>query len=287
MSTALTVLEVTNSVALQVRTFESAGELQLPANYSAENALKSAMLMLPDIKDANKIPVLQSCKPASIKAALLSMVVQGLSPDKKQCYFIPYGENLTLQRSYFGSMSVAKRVSSREIEEIYSDVVYKGDVFEYEKKRGVTVIVQHKQKLENINKTNIAAAYVVVIYKDGTEAATVMTMDEIKQAWAQSKQKPVDDKGNINANSTHGKFTAEMCKKTVINKACKQIINSSDDSSLVVNFARKTDDDAQGAEIDNEISGNANKIEMTFSEVDPETGEVIEDAPNVVDEDPF
>lgn len=267
MSNTIAIRDVTDAVSTEVRRFMSAGTLQLPSDYSAENALKSAALMLPDIKDANKVPVLQSCTPASIKASLLSMVVQGLSPDKKQCYFIPYGETLTLQRSYFGSIAVSKRVSTREISDIYPDVVYKGDVFEYEKKRGVTVITQHKQKLENIHKENIVAAYAVVIYADGGEATTIMSIDDIKQAWSQSKQKVFDEKGNLNPYSTHGKFTAEMCKKTVVNKACKAIINSSDDSSLTVKYARQTDDEAQVAEVEEEISDNANKIDVEFSEV--------------------
>jgi recombination protein RecT len=285
MSTALAIREVTNSVAIEIRSFVSARQLQLPADYSVENALKAAELLLPEIKNINKIPVLQSCSLNSIKAALRSMCIQGLSPDKKQCYFIPYGETLTLQRSYFGSISVAKRVSVREIDEIYADVVYKGDVFEYEKKRGVTTISQHKQKLENINKSNIIAAYAVVLYKDGGEASTVMNMEDIKQAWKQSPMKPVDDKGVLKPDSTHAKFTAEMCKKTVINKACKQIIYSSSDKKLFVSFAQSSDDDVAAAEVEAEISENANKetLDVDFLEVspecDPETGEVVKDPP--------
>ena len=279
----LAIKDVTNSVAQQVRGFVSAGSLQLPANYSAENALKEAALILPTIKDSNKIPVLQSCSEPSIKNALLSMAVQGLSPNKNQCYFIPYGETLTLQRSYFGSIAVAKRVSARPIDEIYADVVYKNDVFEYEKKRGVTVITQHKQKIENVKKENIIAAYATVVYKDNSEASTIMSFDEIKQAWAQSAMKPIDDKGNIKKDSTHGKFMAEMCKKTVINKACKPIIDSSDDSNLIVRYAKQTDDERDAAEVDAEVQENANKVEADFTEVpdsiDPQTGEVKEKEP--------
>lgn len=277
MSNALTIREATDSIAVEVRGLVSKNQLLLPADYSVENALKAAETLLPDIKDTNKIPVLQSCSPASIKNCLRSMCIQGLSPDKKQCYFIPYGETLTLQRSYFGSVAVAKRVSSREIDDIYPEVVYKGDVFEYEKKRGITVVTQHKQKLENIDKASIIAAYATVIFKDGGESTTIMNFEDIKQAWKQSSMKPVDEKGNVSATSTHGKFTAEMCKKTVINRACKQIINSSDDSNLVTVYARQTDDDTQAAEVEQEISENANKevLEVEFT-VDADTGEVKE-----------
>ncbi len=59
------------------------------------------------------------------------------------------------------------------------------------------------------------AAYGTIVYKDGGEESLIMTMPELKQAWKQSrmKTKPVDEDGNINPNSTHGKFTQEMAKR--------------------------------------------------------------------------
>ena len=47
-TTALALVnEITTAVSAQVRGYLSKGTLQLPANYSAENALKAAALMLP------------------------------------------------------------------------------------------------------------------------------------------------------------------------------------------------------------------------------------------------
>ncbi len=264
------VKEVTNSVSTEVKGYLSRGSLQLPANYSVENALKAAALMLPDIKGANKIPVLESCTADSVKSALLSMCVQGLNPDKKQCYFIAYGERLTLQRSYFGDIAVAKQVDPT-IEDIYPAAVFEGDKFEYEIKRGKIVAIHHAQKLENKDKP-IVAAYATVVYKDGREISTVMTWAQIKQAWKQSQMNPVNADGTIKPESTHGKYPEEMAKKTVVHRACKPIIDSSSDSSLLGQFVRQAD-----AEVDAEISENANKIEAEFCEVpegvDPVTGE--------------
>jgi recombination protein RecT len=91
------------------------------------------------------------------------MVVQGLNPDKKQCYFIVYGNKLQMQRSYFGSMAVAKAVNP-EIEDIYADVIYEGDEFEYCKVRGRNVVVKHIQTIENVKKDKIKAAYCSVFF---------------------------------------------------------------------------------------------------------------------------
>lgn len=278
MSKAIAVINnITSAVATQVRGYVSKGALHLPANYSPDNALKAAMLMLPDIKDSNKVPVLKSCTEDSIKGALLSMCVQGLNPDKKQCYFIAYGERLTLSRSYFGDIAVAKQVDSN-IEDVYAAAVFDKDDFSYTIKRGVIVDIEHKQKLENKNG-KIKAAYATVIYKDGREISTVMTIEQIHQAWRQSQAKPFDQNGNLKPDSTHGKFPEEMAKKTVVHRACKSIIDSSDDSNLIVRYAKQSRDDADAAEVETEIEENANQeyIEVDYvPETDPDTGEVLE-----------
>lgn len=249
-----TVIDV---VGNKINGLQRSQEIILPADYSPENAMKSAWLILQEVKDRNGKLALEVCTKNSIANALLSMVVQGLDPNKNQCYFIPYGNALTLTRSYFGSMTVAKRVDPA-IADFFPEVVYEKDEFEYEKVRGVTRIVSHKQKLSNIDKSQIVAAYCIVLYRDGTERAEIMTMDQIQQAWRQSKMGVFDDKGNLKASSVHGKFTEEMCKKTVVNRICKTIINSSNDSGLLSRLAKGTDADMAKAEVRAEIEEKAN-----------------------------
>jgi len=250
--------ETIDIVEQKIKQFQNNGELFFPENYVPENALKSAWLMIQETTDMNKKPVLEVCTQASIANALLSMVIQGLNPDKKQCYFIAYGKKLVCMRSYFGSMHVAKMVDPN-IVDIYAKTVYEDDEFEYEIRHGKEVVTLHKQKLGNINKDKIIGAYATILYKDGKELSTILTLDQIKQAWKQSQMRPVDDKGNIKAGSTHDKFTADMCEKTAINKVCKYVINSSDDKSIVAKFAKQMDEELKEAEVEAEIEENANK----------------------------
>ena len=281
---ALVKRDTVDIVSKKVREFQERGEINFPASYSPENAMKSAWLVLQETYDKNKKRALEACTRDSIANSLLSMVVQGLNPDKKQCYFIVYGNQLTLQRSYFGSMAVAKRVCP-EIKDIIADVVYRGDGFSYEKAHGKTIVTTHTQSIENIDKNNIIAAYCTIIYKDGTDESAVMTLEQIKQAWKQSKMYPIDDNGNIKSGTTHDKFTEEMCKKTVINRACKAIINSSDDSSIVVRMAKSAENDAEYAAVREEDKQNANKQEVVIDDytVDTDTGEIGEAASNCSD----
>jgi recombination protein RecT len=257
--------ETVDVVLTRIQEFQNSGELHLPDNYSAPNALKSAWLMLQNTLDKDKKPVLEVCTNASIANALLDMVVQGLNPSKMQCYFIAYGRVLTLSRSYMGNVAISLRVDT-SLEDIFAECVYEGDVIEYNILLGQRNITSHTQSLENVKKDNIVAAYAVAVTKEGVVKRTeLMTMDEIKAAWSQSKIKPVSEKGTIKAGSTHDKFSAEMAKKTVTNRMTKRIISKSDDATLatkVIESTLRTMDLAASADAQSLIEEDANKGEV-------------------------
>lgn len=217
---------ITDSVLARINSFMTTGELSLHANYSAENALKSAWLILQETVDRNGKPVLEICTQGSIANALFDMVVQGLSPLKKQCYFIAREGKLYMDRSYMGTMAVAKRDGG--IKGITANCVYEGDVFEYniDVETGLRRIVKHEQSLNNLDKA-VVGAYAILDLGDGVRHVEIMNKVQIGIAWNQGPMK-----GNSPA---HNKFPDEMAKRTVINRACKPFINSSDDSNLEEN----------------------------------------------------
>lgn len=262
------------------------GELQIPKNYSAENAMKAAYLILQRTENKDRQPVLTACSPASISNALMDMVTQALDPNKKQCYFIAYGNTLSCQRSYFGSMALAKRANPK-IERFTAEVVYADDELEYEIIHGEKRVNYHKQKLANIDKTKIIGAYAEALGpKSEVLGSVLLTWDEIMASWAQSKAYPIDDKGNLKPVSTHAKHTAEMAKRTAINRVCKGIINSSDDQHLYRDAIARTGEDgpeANGEEL--EIPSDGFTI-VDGEEVDTNTGEVKESVPAAQEEPP-
>ena len=256
--------------------------LDLPADYSANNALKAMQLAVMQTEDRNKRPALEVCTKESIIECMLSMVVQGLNPAKKQCYPIVYGNKLTLFRSYFGAMAVAKRVDPT-IKEINASVVYKNDTIKSHKSNGKLIIDTHEQDMLHMDKSDLVGAYATVVYMDGTTESDFRTFDQIKQAWKQSIIHPVDDKGNIKEGTTHDKFTEDMCLRTVINRVCKKIINSSSDESIVAQYAKATQAEMDMAEADETIMLDANTGEIIdIDEI--EEVEVVEPAP--VEEQP-
>jgi recombination protein RecT len=255
---ALIKKDTVDIVAAKVKQFQENGELHFPANYSPENAMKSAWLILQTIKtgknDGYK-PALEVCTKDSIANSLLDMVVQGLNPAKKQGYFIVYGKQLTFQRSYFGTMAVTKRVTGAK--DIDAAVIYEGDEVDYEMVNGRITNLTHKQKFGNINKDKIQGAYATIVMADGTVYHELMTIDEIRKAWSKAQfwgdNQKVEKEG-----STHDEFKGEMAKKTVINRACKKFMNASDDSSLVMQHINRADEVAEEAAVEEEIKNNAN-----------------------------
>lgn len=230
-----------DAVMDKVKGFQDEGQLVLPKHYSPENAMKSALLTLQHTVDKDKHPVLQTCTRRSIANALLDMVLQGLTPAKNQCYFIAYGKELALQRSYFGTQAALKNVRS-EVKNVPAQVVYEGDEFEYriDPATGEKIITKHIQNIMNVDPQKIIAAYASVVTDDGITHTEIMTIAQIHQAWKQSRQNPFDDKGKLKSYTVHAEFADQMAMRTVINRACKHLINTSRDEELMTEAFQRT-----------------------------------------------
>lgn len=216
---------IAENVLAKVSSYQNDGSLTLPSNYSVENHLKSAWLILQSTKDRNSKPALEVCTKDSIANALLDMVLQGLAVSKNQGYFIVYGDKLEFQRSYFGTVALAKRTGGITKDPV-ANIIYEGDEFVYEinPETAQIKILKHNQKIENIDNNKIKAAYALIKLPDGTSQIGLMSMQQIRAAWNQGPTK--------GQSPAHKNFPDEMAKKTVIGRACKLIINSSDDAWL-------------------------------------------------------
>lgn len=225
MANELTLLQkdITDNIARKLDELKKDGGLAIPANYNPANALKSAFFEMTNSASGN---LLEKCSRESIANSLLNMAIQGLSPAKKQCYFVPYGQNLSMQRSYFGTQKVVKSLTN--VEDIWATIIYEGDEFEIEIEGGRERIAKHTTSFLN-RDNDIIGAYCIIKKSDGEEVLTVMTRKEIEASWSQSKNKSVQNK-----------FPQEMAKRTVINRAAKAFINTSDDSDALIQAVNDT-----------------------------------------------
>lgn len=257
---AISEKNISEIVLARINMLEKEGGLNTPLNYSVSNAIKSAWLMLLTAVDKDNRPVLSVCTKESIANTLLDMVIQGLNPAKKQCYFICYGNSLQLSRSYLGSIAVTKRLKG--IKDIFANIIYEGDEFEYiiDVETGSKKIIKHNQSFQNIDITKIKGAYAIIIREGTFPYCEIMTMKQIRASWEQGKAK--------GESPAHKKFPEEMAKKTTINRACKTFWNTSDDSSLLIESVNRTRDFEElqennysvEEEVKAEISANANKV---------------------------
>lgn len=273
-------------------------ELHFPANYSVSNALKSAWSILQTVKDKDGELALNTCSARSIYNALYDMGVQGLNPVKNQCYFIPYGDELSLMRSYHGTKAVVKRL--KNVSDIFAQVIYEGDDFNYDIVDGVISDIKHKQDIFNIDITKIKGAYCVIKYydpvlEDVCTFSEVMSIRQIYQSWLQSRQYPFEgswvQKGKskqfvpkepltLKEGTVHYKFTEEMAKRSVINRAAKQFFHTSDDSDLLMESIHRTNE-SEYASNDSDID----KLEIVEDEIDEkQASKVIEVDPEPVTE---
>lgn len=243
--------DISAQVLSKIELFQKSGELRIPKDYSPENALKSAYLILSDPKNN----LLQKCNKESTANALLKMVVWGLSPLKKQCSFIPYGDKLECTIEYAGNIVLAKRFGG--LKWIKPNAIFDGDVFEFEvdAMTGRRKILKHEQTLDSIGSKTLKGAYAIYMMNDGTMDVEIMNISQIHSAWNQGGAK-----GNSPA---HKNFPDQMAQKTVVNRACKLLIRGSDDNVL---YSDETDENETNP-VQREINENANIEDISFEDV--------------------
>lgn len=214
---------IIESVTKRVADMQQNEGLQLPKGYSATNALQSAWLELSDNSKGKSL--LEKTTPESQAKALLGMVIQGLSPAKHQVYFIPYGQELTLTRSYFGSLAILQRLDN--VSKVWAEVIRDGDLWDVRSEDG-RLAVDWQPKVEALDN-DIVAAYAVIRDTDGVDTYTLMTRKQIDQSWSHSKNHKVQQE-----------FGDQMAKRTVLNRAAKFFVNSSSDNDLLLGAINDT-----------------------------------------------
>lgn len=261
---------ISDSVLERVSAMEQAGQLVLPQGYHAGNAVRMAWLYLQEVKSKDYKPALEVCTNNSIANCLLEMIIKGLSVAKKQCYFIVAGNQLTFWEDYRGKLMRTKR--DTDIADVHAQVVYEGDEFVYTiDELGQYQLVSHKTKLENMDIAKITAAYAIVVRKDGSKYMELMSMAMIKKSWMQGAAK-----GNSGA---HNNFTDQMCKKTVISRACKVALGSSEDELPESDPAAMERAQAQKpAQQQPAVDADFEEVKDAAEVVDTETGEVLQTA---------
>ena len=178
----------------------------LPKHLTADRFTRIAITAL------TRSPKLQECTPESFMRCLLDLSAMGLEPDGRRAHLIPYGKECTLVIDYKGIVELVIR--SGMVSRIHADKVCENDVFEYNCGDVKTHTIDFK-----LPRGNAYAYYALVRFKDGTEKAEVMSLDDIIAIRNRSQ----GYKSAIQYNKSHPWLTDfdEMAKKTVFRRCSK------------------------------------------------------------------
>jgi recombination protein RecT len=223
----------------------------LPKDFNKARFVQNAIALLNDNTD------LQKYNQSQIMGGLLKGSYLGLDFYSKECYLVPYGNNLNYQTSYIGAVKLAKKYSIRPIKDIYAKLVREGDEFE-------EVIVNGEQGINfkplPFNDGKVVGAFAVCLFADGGMTYDTMSLADLENTRKSSKAQ----------NSPAWKnFTGEMYKKTVLHRLCKHIEldfeNPTQQTTFTAGMEIETDTEKI---VETEIIENANKEEFVVADVE-------------------
>lgn len=177
----------------------------LPRHLSADRFIRIALTTL------TRTPKLRECDQYSFFDKLLTLSQLGIEPDGRRAHLIPFENRkrgcveCQLIIDYKGLVELIMR--SNLVSNIHADVVCENDVFEYD--RG-----EIKKHLIDLRKPRgqVYAAYALVKFKDGSEKAEAMNVEEIESIRKRSK---------AGGNGPWVTDFNEMAKKTVFRRLSK------------------------------------------------------------------
>lgn len=217
----------------------------LPKDFNKARFVQNALALV------NENPNIAKYGQQKIMSGLLKGAYLGLDFYSKECYLVPYGNDLNYQTDYRGAKKLAKKYSIRPIKDIYAKLVHEGDLFEEK-------IVDGEQsfdfKPKPFNDGKIIGAFAVVLYTDGGMAYDTMSLADLENTRKSSKA----------SNSPAWKnFTGEMYKKTVLHRLCKHIEldfeNPTQQNMFLSGMEIETD---QQKIAENEIAENSNSVDF-------------------------
>lgn len=184
----------------------------LPKHMTPERMIRIAYSAI------SRNPALLKCDPISLVKSVIEASELGLEPSGilGHAYLVPFRNSKTgrdeaqLQVGYRGFIELAHR--SGRVRSICAEVVYEGDLFEYE--RGTNERLRHVPDLNPPDDAKPICAYAMVRYSDGGADFEVLGLDKIDRAQRASRA------GSSGPWKTHWE---EMARKTAIRRLAKRL----------------------------------------------------------------
>lgn len=201
----------------------------LPSDFNRARFVQNTVALVQSSEQLACIPQ-SRLVPALLKGAYL-----GLDFFNKECYAVPYGQQVQFTPSYTGMVKLAKKFSKRPLRDVYAHVVRDGDEFESGMENGCEFV---RFNPKPFNDGPIIGAFAVAQYDDGGIQVETMNKAQLDAAKRMSKSQ----------SGTAWKFFAdEMYRKVVIRRLCKHI--DLDMENVEQARIMQTEDEVQEAEV--------------------------------------
>ena len=211
-----TALQLAKDTTAWIERSVKENQITVPEGYDTPGEITTALMIIAQTIDKEGRPALESCSKESIMTQLRLMAQNGLSMARKQCYPIVRKPKLCIDTSYFGTISILKRIMPGY--DVRANVIYKDDIYDYVFNEEIQCnqIVNVRSSIENRDK-GIVGAYGVIFEKATGKIiySEVMSWKEILTSWSHAKTDKVQKE-----------FPQEMAKRTLIQRMCKLFLNT-------------------------------------------------------------
>lgn len=247
---------IADSILSSVDNLVQNASLVIPDGYNVANEIKSAYYSILTVDGVN------GCTTMSIANALTETAIQGLSVQKKQCYYIKYGNAIQMQRSYFGDIALVKRTGL--VKDVYAVVIYEGDEIETGfDDYGMECVKHHKTKFGNQDNP-IIGAYAVAVGINDYKRYCIMTKRQLENNWKLSKSR--------DTSKFLRDFPEEASKRTAIRRLIKMIFNTAIDldtyqDQVIGSYERTLEQEYMNDDIKEKTTESMNAKVAEFSNI--------------------
>lgn len=234
-----------------------------PKGFNETRFLQNCMTVLMDTKDIEK------CTPMSVARTLIKGAYLGLDFFRRECYGIPYGTEMNFQTDYKGEIKLVKKYSPQPIQDIYAQVVRKGEVLDIRIEAGKQVLNFTPDVFSN---EEIVGVFAVVYFLDGSMRYETMSKEQVEDVRKKFSKAP-------NSPAWRDSWP-EMAKKAVLRRLCKMLALDFDNAEQEKAFEEGADTEVRAIK----PKGPAPQIHQPFPQ-DAQQGTAPAEDAQVVDPD--
>lgn len=209
-----------------------------PKHFNKTRFAQNCMTVLKEVDPAK----LAKVSPESVALTMIKGAFLGLDFFNRECYAIPFGNELQFLTDYKGDIKLCRQYSIKPIKNIYAKLVREGDTFECVIREG-TPVINFTPNL--FSDAEIKGAFAVVVYEDESMDYTTMSKKEIEATRHNFSKCPTSP--------AWAKAWGEMAKKTALKRLTKMVELNFDNAEQAKAFQEGADIKREAIDVSPEV----------------------------------